>query len=257
KSLGDFLFRFYLLNLVLQKCNKPYIKRYQQAKMTYYTFHLNDSGALEYETEIDRGNSKILICEMYNGEEFNKLNDILFSTHFNGYVLNNKALNIFKELNLPKHFILPASVKRKEKFLTIIPITKSYKYNYLKFDKKDFDRFYEWIDFDKSDIWVTKSKKEFKKLESHQERLYFIEQNGKLKYSESYSFVSKKIVFKNSFDQEIDMFKIPFYSSGTYISERFFDKIKASQLSDVLFAKSKDDIGKVWKSSFPIIEFTK
>ncbi|WP_239794228.1 hypothetical protein, partial [Tenacibaculum finnmarkense] len=32
KSLGDFLFRFYLLNLVLQKCNKPYIKRYPQLK---------------------------------------------------------------------------------------------------------------------------------------------------------------------------------------------------------------------------------
>ncbi|WP_239758965.1 hypothetical protein, partial [Tenacibaculum finnmarkense] len=32
KSLGDFLFRFYLLNLVLQKCNKPYINRYVQGK---------------------------------------------------------------------------------------------------------------------------------------------------------------------------------------------------------------------------------
>ncbi|WP_239787597.1 P-loop NTPase fold protein, partial [Tenacibaculum finnmarkense] len=32
KSLGDFLFRFYLLNLVLQKCNKPYIKRWHSLK---------------------------------------------------------------------------------------------------------------------------------------------------------------------------------------------------------------------------------
>ncbi len=225
--------------------------------MTYYTFHLNDSGALEYETEVEKGNTKILVCEMYDGDEFNKLNDILFSTHFNGYVLNNKALNIFKELNLPKYSILSASVKRKEKLFNIIPTTKKYKYNYLKFDKKDFERFYEWIDFEKSEIWVTKSKKEFKKLESHQERLDFIKQNAELKYSESYSFLSKKIVFKSSFDREIDMFKIPFYSSGVYISERFFNKIKASQLTDVLFAKSKDDIGKVWKSSFLIIEFTK
>ncbi|MCD8431150.1 hypothetical protein LNJ06_13315, partial [Tenacibaculum finnmarkense genomovar ulcerans] len=35
KSLGDFLFRFYLLNLVLQKCNKPYIKRYMQFPTFY------------------------------------------------------------------------------------------------------------------------------------------------------------------------------------------------------------------------------
>lgn len=225
--------------------------------MTYYTFHLNDTGALEYEREIVKKDSKILICEMYDGDEFNKLNDILFSTHDNGYVLNNKALNIFKELNIPKHSILSASVIRKEKLLNIIPIKKSYKYNYLKFDKKDFDRFYDLIDFGKSDIWVTKGKEEFKKLESHQERFEFIEQNSKMKYSESYSFVSKKIVFKNSFDQEVDMFKIPFYSSGVYISERFFDKIKTSQLLDVLFAKSKDDIGKVWKPYFPIVEFSK
>ena len=225
--------------------------------MTYYTFHLNDSGALEYEREIKKNNSKVLMCEMYNGDEFNRLNDILFSTHSNGYVLNDKALNIFKELNLPKYSVLKAFVKRKEKLLNIIPITKSYKYNYLKFDKKDFDRFYEWIDFGKSDIWVTKSEKEFKKLESHQERFDFVKQNSKLKYSESFSFVAKKIVFNNLFDREIDLFTIPFYSSGIYISQRFFDKIKSSQLSDVLFAKGKDDIGNVWKPYFPIIEFKK
>ncbi len=225
--------------------------------MTYYTFHLNDSGALEYETEVEKGNSKTLICEMYNGDEFNKLNDILFSTHRNGYVLNDKALNVFKDLNLPKYSILSALVKRKEKLLNIIPITKTYKYNYLKFDKKDYNRFYEWIDFDKSDIWVTKSKKDFKKLESHQERFDFVAKNSKLKYPEGYSFVSKKIVFKNIFDKDIDMVRIPLYSSGIYISERFFNTIKSNKLSDVLFAKSKADIGKVWKPYFPIVEFSK
>jgi hypothetical protein len=223
----------------------------------YYTFHPNDSGALEYEKETLINKSKVLICEMYNGDEFNKLNDILFSTHFNGYVINKKTLDIFNKLNLPKHVVLPAIVNRKEKFLKFIPITKSYKYNYLKFDKKDFDRFYEWIDFDKSDILVTKGNKEFKKLESHQERLAFIEKNGKLTHLDGYSFVSKKLVFNTSFDEEIDMFIIPFYSAGFYVSERFFNKVKSSQLTDVGFAKNKEDIGKVWKSDFPIIEFSK
>ncbi|MCD8445732.1 hypothetical protein, partial [Tenacibaculum finnmarkense] len=45
KSLGDFLFRFYLLNLVLQKCNKPYIKRWHSLKPNPETYekHFNFS----------------------------------------------------------------------------------------------------------------------------------------------------------------------------------------------------------------------
>lgn len=225
--------------------------------MTYYTFHLNDSGALQYEEETIIKNTETLLCKMYNDNEFNKLNDILFSTHDKGYVLNDKALSVFKELNLPKYSIIPASVKREEKLLNIAPFTKSYEYNYLKFDNDCCDKFYDWIDFDKSDIWVTKGEKEYKRLDSHKERLEFINLNRNLEYSEGYSFISKKIVFNSNFDKEIDLFKIPFYSSGVYVSERFFNKINTNQLSDVLFAKSNDDIGKVWKSSFPIIEFTK
>ena len=117
--------------------------------------------------------------------------------------------------------------------------------------------FYDWIDFDKSDIWVTKAKKDHKKLESHQERLDFINQNRNLDYSESFSFVAKKVVFNDNFDDVIDLFQIPFYSSGIYVSKRFFDSINENKLTDVAFGRTKDDIGIVWKPYFPIIEFKK
>ena len=63
--------------------------------MKYYTFHIDDSGAIE-DIDYKKVNGKIVaICKMYDDNDFNELNDILHST--NEYILNEKALNIFKE----------------------------------------------------------------------------------------------------------------------------------------------------------------
>jgi len=222
----------------------------------YYTFHVNDSGALEYEEEKLIKNSKSLVCKMYDDIEFNSLNDVLFSTYNEGIVINDKALELLQKLNLPDYELIKAFVKRKENFLGV-KITKKYPYNYIKFGSTSFDRFYSWIDFKKSDVIVTKAKLEFKKLKSHNERLDFIKQNKNLDYSEGYSFKTNRIVFSECFDKSIDLFQIPFYSLGVYVSDRFRDKIRKNEISDIIFSKTRNDINEIWKPDFPEIEFSK
>lgn len=221
--------------------------------MKYFTFHINDSGALEYEKEVKENNSTILLCKMYKDDEFNRLNDILFSSHNNGIVLNDHALKIFSSSNLPKYKILKASVSKKEKLFNTFSFNKHFNYNYLKFEKESFDKFYRYIDFVQSDIWVLKSKARYKKLDSHKERLSFIEKNRTLKYAESFSFTTNKIVFDKNFDQEIDLFRIPYYSSGIYVSERIKKKIESNQLTDVRFASDRDQLNNIWQPFFPEI----
>lgn len=48
-------------------------------KMKYYTFHIDDSGAIEDIDEKSINQEKTLFCKMYDDNEFNKLNDILYS----------------------------------------------------------------------------------------------------------------------------------------------------------------------------------
>ena len=221
----------------------------------YYTFHINDSGALEYEEETIKNKSRIWVGEMYGGEEFDNLNDFLFSTHSDGFVINEQTLKILKQLKLPKFEVIDTIVKRKQKFLKLINYTKKYSYKFLKYDKSNFEQFYNWIDFKESDIIVTKGEEELKKLEFHNERLKFIELNGKLDYSESYSFKTNRIVFNKSFDYSIDLFEVPFYSSGTYVSDRFKKIVTDNGLTDVMFSKTRKDINDIWKPNFPEIEF--
>ncbi len=230
---------------------------WQQVKNMYYTFHINDSGALEYEEEIIKNKSRIWVGEMYDDDEFDNLNDILFSTHSDGFVINEKTLEILKQLKLPRYEIIDTIVKRKQKFLNLINYTKKYSYKFLKYDKSCFDQFHDWIDFKESDIIITKGKNDLKKLESHDERLKFIELNSKLDYSESYSFKTNRIVFNENFDSSIDLFEIPFYSAGIYVSSRFRKKVIDNELSDVMFSNTRKDINKIWKPHFPEIAFKK
>lgn len=62
--------------------------------MQYYTFHIDDSGAIEDVDEKVINGSPSLICKMSDNDEFNNLNDILHSLY--DYILNEKALRIFK-----------------------------------------------------------------------------------------------------------------------------------------------------------------
>ena len=82
-------------------------------EMQYYLFIIDDSGAIE-EIDYKKIDGKIVaICKMYDDIDFNKLNDILHST--NEYIINEKALNIFKESNTIDYKLGKAKVLRKEK----------------------------------------------------------------------------------------------------------------------------------------------
>jgi hypothetical protein len=53
------------------------------------------------------------------------------------------------------------------------------------------------------------------------------------------------------------LFKIPHYSWGIYVSERLKNKLENAKITDIRFAENKEELGKMWKPHFPIIEFEK
>lgn len=222
--------------------------------MTYYTFHIDDSGAIEDADEKVVNGKTSLICKMYDDVEFNKLNDILHSLY--DYVLNEKALNIIKGSNTIPFELRPAKVLRKEKMFGFLKKYKSYDYYQISFPDDKTTECYSWIDFNKSDIEAIDKLEKRIKIQSHQHKLDLIEEN-KSDSDTSYSFESKKIVFNKNFNADIDLFKIPHYSWGVYISERLKSKLEEAKITDIGFAESKDKLGKVWKPHFPIIEFEK
>ena len=143
--------------------------------------------------------------------------------------------------------------------------------------KKPNDLFcYNWIDFEKIEIKIIKNGVECGKLNSHQETLNLIKDNYKInsalieienldisdkeKIEKSKglitsSWITKKIVFNKSFDYSVDLFEIPFYSWGTYISERLKISLITNNITDIGFAETKEELGIVWKPHFPVIEF--
>ncbi|MFB6320807.1 hypothetical protein [Saccharicrinis sp. FJH54] len=242
--------------------------------MKYYTLHINDSGAIEDSEEIILNNQKTLVCKIYDNREFNALNDILHS--LDDYVINDKTLRLFEESKIIPYDLTPVIVKRKEINLGLFKISKSYKYTQLKIRESNDLNCYNWINFNKSEILTLRGDNVIGELKSHKERLKYIEENFNttskinqiysLKISESekkekikdlktFSWNTKRIVFNKHFDPTIDLFKIPFYSWGTYVSERFKDLLINNNIKDIGFADTKEELGKVWKQHFPIIEF--
>lgn len=130
--------------------------------MKYYTIHINDSGAIE-DTDIKNiAGEKIVICKMYDDTKFNNLNDILHSLKC--YILNEKSLNIFKESNTIPYKVFKAKVLRKEKVIGFIRKYKSYDFYELDFLNEKVEECYEWIDFEKSEVFAVESSKEKLKL---------------------------------------------------------------------------------------------
>ena len=221
--------------------------------MTYYTFHIDDSGAIEDIDYKKVSGQTIPICKMYDDNDFNKLNDILHS--LDDYILNEKALNIFKESKTIKYDLTKAVVIRKEKLLGILKRSKSYEYYHLNFSNDYANQCYDWIDFEKSEIYAIDERNEERlKILSHQHKLELIAEN-KSDSNKSFSFEVKKIVFGKKFDFEIDFFKIPLYSSGEYISKRFKNKMEKAGITDIGFTERTEQLNKVWQPMFPIIEF--
>jgi hypothetical protein len=221
--------------------------------MTYYTFHIDDSGAIEDVDEKNVNGKNIPVCKIYDDDEFNKLNDILHS--LNDYILNEKALNIFKESKTIPYELRNAKVLRKEKILGFFKKSKSYDYFELTFSDKNTSECYNWIDFEKSEIVATDNTESEFKIKSHQHKLDLIAEN-KSDSDKKYSFDAKKVVFGKNFDSEIDLFKIPHYSWGIYVSKRFKKKLELAKITEIRFAENKEELGKVWKPHFPIIEFS-
>ncbi|EAS19042.1 hypothetical protein BBFL7_00491 [Flavobacteria bacterium BBFL7] len=221
--------------------------------MTYYTFHIDDSGAIEDIDEKIVNGQKIPVCKMYDDEEFNNLNDILQS--INDYILNERALNIFKDCKTIPYELRNAKVLRKEKVLGFLKRYTSYNYYELTFPDQNAAYCYDWIDFEKSDVSATDNSQQKLKITSHQQVLDMIKEN-KSDSELSYSIETRKIVFNQQFDTEIDLFKIPLYSWGIYISERLKNKLEQSQITDIGFADHKEQLGTVWKPYFPLVEFS-
>ena len=222
--------------------------------MQYYILNIDDSGAIE-EIDYEKIDGEVVaICKMYDDNDFNKLNDILHST--NEYIINEKALNIFKESNTIDYKLGKAKVLRKEKLFGLFKKNNSYEYFDLTFPDENASDCYDWIDFEKSEIFVTDENGEKFKIKSHQNELDLISEN-KLDSTKSYSFETKKVVFNKKFDSNIDLFKIPHYSWGIYVSERLKNKLENAKITDIRFAENKEELGKMWKPHFPIIEFEK
>lgn len=219
--------------------------------MKYYTFHVNDSGAVEDTDDRTINGESVVVCKMYDDPEFNTLNDILHS--LNDYIINEKILTIIKAGNAVRYTVQRAKVLRKEKVLGFLKVFKSYNYYKLSFIEDRESEYYSWIDFEKSEIYAVNKNEERFKIHSHGETLDYINQNKHR--SIGYSFESRKVVFGKQFNSEVDMFKIPIYSWGHYISERLMNKLIDAGITGIGFAYGKDSLGEVWKPYFPEIEF--
>ncbi|MFD0862537.1 hypothetical protein ACFQ1M_09995 [Sungkyunkwania multivorans] len=220
--------------------------------MKYFTFHIDDSGAIEDIDYKKVNGQNITICKMYDDDEFNKLNDILHS--INEFILNEKVLNILKDSKTIQYDLRKAKMLRKEKLFGILKKNKSYDYFDLTFPDKYVDECYNWIDFEKSEIFASDETGNVIKILSHQQELELIAEN-KSDSQKKYSFETKKVVFGKNFDYDFDLFKIPHYSWGIYVSERLKNKLESAKITGIGFAESKEKLGKMWKPHFPIIEF--
>lgn len=242
--------------------------------MKYNTLHINDSGAIEDSDESIADGKKTLISKMYNDSEFNQLNDILHST--DDYIMNKKALQLFLESEIIPFEIRDVIVRRKESKFGILKKYRNHEYKLLRILQPQNLICYQWINYATSQITIKKGEAEIGKLESHANLLKLISENQQItqqvnkiyssnlstlekeetsKNLKSYSWETKKIIISKRFDQSVDLFKIPFYSWGTYISERLKEKLIMNNIKDIRFAETNNELGPVWKQHYPTIEF--
>lgn len=241
--------------------------------MKYHTLHINDSGAIEQCDEKIINGQKTLVCRLYNDKEFNSMNDILFSYD---YVMNKKAFDLFEKSNIIPYDLTPVIVKKVNVDMGIFKFYKSLNYRQIKLKTSKNLLCYNWINFNESDILILRDEKIEGKLESHENLLKLIEENRNIsskindiysldiKESEkkertkdlkSFDFKSNRIVFNKRFDSSIDLFQIPLYSWGTYISDRFKKLLLEHNISDLKFASSNVELNKLYKPYYPDIEF--
>ncbi|MFV1448604.1 hypothetical protein VBZ51_05635 [Maribacter sp. HS] len=241
--------------------------------MKYHTLHINDSGSIEQCDEKIINGQKTLVCRLYNDKEFNSINDILFSYD---YVMNKKAFDLFEKSNIIPYDLTPVIVKKVNVDMGLFRFYKSLNYRQVKLKTSENMLCYNWINFDESEILILRDEKIEGKLESHENLLKLIQENRNIssKITDIYSldikerekkertkdlknihFKSNRIVFNKRFDSSIDLFQIPLYSWGTYISDRFKQLLLKNNISDLNFASSNVELNELWKPHYPNIEF--
>ena len=198
--------------------------------------------------------------KLYNEKEFNSINDFVHSLQ--DFIVNDKVKTILQKHKLPNHEFIQAEVYRKEKTLFSKKLVR-YNYHWFNFDCKDISDYYDFIDFSKSEITYTKNEKvidlkinsisdlyavknsnhlisaEINELyKNHPNDKLFINQTIQEKDLFGVSWRAEKIVLKENFDKELDLFSLPIFSSRTYISPRLKEALLLENVTDIFFKET-------------------
>nr|WP_315238987.1 hypothetical protein [uncultured Flavobacterium sp.] len=198
--------------------------------------------------------------KLYNEKEFNSVNDFVHSLQ--DFIVNDKVKTILQKHKLPNHDFVPAEVYRKEKTLFSKKLVR-YDYHWFNFDCKHISDYYDDIDFSKSEIVFSKNETVIDLKINSISDLYTIRnanQSISSKINELYkihpkntslineiikekdlfgvSWRAEKIVLKESFDKELDLFSLPIFSSRTYISPRLKEALLLENVSDIVFKET-------------------
>lgn len=198
--------------------------------------------------------------KLYNEKEFNSLNDFVHSLQ--DYIVNDKVKTILQKHKLPNHDFVPADVYRKEKTLFTKKLVK-YDYHWFNFDCQYISDYYDQIDFSKSEITFSKNNKVIDlKINSISDlytvrnsnglisaevnQLYKIHSNNESIINEiilekdffGISWRAEKIVLKESFDKQLDLFSLPLFSTRTYISPKLKEALLNENVKDIFFKET-------------------
>lgn len=211
----------------------------------------------------------ILEQEIYDDPEFNKVNDFIFGP-IERYCVSERVKNLLTDFQLPEHRFYNVTVYQKKRLLGLIKSKTKIDTNYFAFfyDSRYIDDKLDFIDFNKTRVRTEMLKKKrvldleistaaelrdvYKRQADISNRINELtDTNGKSKpgfeieYEELlnnsiYKFETDKIYFNNKFDHSVDLFEIPHFSWMTYISERLMNRLKAENISGLIFSKPSE-----------------
>ncbi|MCF6133087.1 hypothetical protein [Flavobacterium wongokense] len=198
--------------------------------------------------------------KLYKEKEFNSVNDFVHSVY--DFIINDKVKNILEKYNLPIHDFVPVEVYRKEKTLFNSKLVR-YEYHWFNHNADNISNYYDYIDFSKSEIGFSRNENIIDLKINSISDIYSIKESNKIITSEinelykthlgetsiinkmirekdlyAISWRAEKIVFKENFDKELDLFSLPLFSSRTYISPRLKEALIENQVKDILFKET-------------------
>lgn len=152
-----------------------------------------------------------------------KRTDILSCTMVSMPLLNNPARIVFENFNLGVHYFLPATITKRN---------KNFEYYFLYFNHK----FVDYVDFPNSEFKLKKFLSEeccgiINNLHSLSE--YYIRRDNEF-MERSILIYPKKIILKEEFPEDIDMFGIQDIATyDFYLSEALCEKIRESGITGI------------------------